>query len=308
MNSQDQWVGIDWGTSNVRAWLLTGDDTSVANVQSDQGMSSLQPDDYPNILAHLLSELQAPQQARHDIWISGMAGARQGWKEAPYLAVPCALAELGIGSVSPENPPDGTRCRIVPGICQTGTSEDVMRGEETQLLGLLKLKPGFEGIVCMPGTHCKWVEIKAGAVVRFATVMTGELYSVLAGQSVLRHSLGGDREGPDLEAGVAEGLSVGINAPERLTANLFRTRAASLLSGRGSDWCSGYLSGLLVGSEVAAHRDWISTTPVALLGSERLVRLYSSALERLDARGEAIDATRATIAGLSAARENFHNG
>lgn len=237
-----------------------------------------------------------------------MAGARQGWLEAPYLQVPCALNDLGKGSVSPTGTPQGTTCHIVPGLSQSGGREDVMRGEETQLFGLLALNPAFEGIVCMPGTHCKWVELRAGAVVRFATAMTGELYSILADHSVLRHSLGGDREGPALDSGLAAGLAAGIDAPERLTANLFRTRAAGLLSEKGSDWCSGYLSGLLIGSEVAAHRDWIGATPVALLGSERLSRLYSSALETLGSGAEVVDVTKATIAGLSAARENFHHG
>src|SRR5690606_11040147 len=106
----------------------------------------------------------------------------------------------------------------------------------------------------MPGTHSKWVRLEDGTVTGFATAMTGELYDVLGTHSVLRHSLSGERTGPATEDGVAEGLDAGLNDPAQVTSLLFRTRAASLLSGRGPDWCSGYLSGLLVGAEIGGRR------------------------------------------------------
>jgi 2-dehydro-3-deoxygalactonokinase len=90
--------------------------------------------------------------------------------------------------------------------------------------------------------------------------------------------------------------------PEQLTGLLFRTRAASLLSQKGPDWCAGYLSGLLVGAEIGGKRGWIGSEPIPLIGSERLCRLYAAALERVGAETETIDATTATLAGLSAAR------
>src|SRR5690606_7535188 len=133
----------------------------------------------------------------------------------------------------------------------------VMRGEETQLLGLLTLRPGFEGTVIMPGTHSKWVRIAGDRIEQFSTAMTGELYDVLGTHSVLRHSLNGERTGPATEDGVAEGLTAGLERPGEVTALLFRARAAALLSARGPDWCSGYLSGLLVGAEIGGRRDWL---------------------------------------------------
>ena len=178
-----------------------------------------------------------------------------------------------------------------------------MRGEETQLLGLLSLRSGFEGTVIMPGTHSKWVRIEGARITAFSTAMTGELYDVLGAHSVLRHSLAGERTGPETEDGVAEGLSVGLERPAELTSMLFRTRAASLLSGRGADWCSGFLSGLLVGAEIGGHRDWLASGPVPLIGSARLCRLYGAALVRIGVQSETIDATDATLAGLKAARD-----
>src|SRR5205085_7249035 len=140
--------------------------------------------------------------------------------------------------------------RILPGVCQRQAGhEDVMRGEETQLLGLLALQPGFEGTAILPGTHSKWVEIRDARIVRFSSAMTGEFYEVLSHHSVLRHSFVGETTGPATEDGVREGLDAGLDHPELLSALAFRTRAAALLSGKGPDWCAGYLSGLLVGTE-----------------------------------------------------------
>ena len=178
-----------------------------------------------------------------------------------------------------------------------------MRGEETQLLGLLALRPGFAGTVIMPGTHSKWVRIADGRIAEFATAMTGELYDVLGTHSVLRHSLAGERTGAATEDGIAAGLEQGLTQPETLTSLLFRTRAASLLSGRGPDWCSGYLSGLLVGAEIGGRRDWLAEGAVPLIGSPRLCRLYDAAIGMTGGRSETIDATEATVVGLAAARQ-----
>lgn len=229
-----------------------------------------------------------------------MAGARQGWLEAPYLETPANLNELSKGAVRPQTAYDA---RILPGVCQrTAGHEDVMRGEETQLLGLLALKPGFEGTAILPGTHSKWVEIRGGRIIRFSSAMTGELYEVLSQHSVLRHSFAGELNGSATEEGVAEGMAAGLEHPELLSALVFRTRAAALLSGKGADWCSGYLSGLLVGAEIGGHRDWLSGASVPLIGSARFARLYGAALRRIGVESFAIDAADATIAGLKQAR------
>ncbi len=132
--------------------------------------------------------------------------------------------------------------------------------------------------------------------------MTGEIFEVLAEHSVLRHSLGGERTGPASDEGFGEGLDAGLDAPQLLTAFAFRTRAASLLSGKGPDWCSGYLSGLLIGAEIAGHRDWLGAATVPLIGSERLCSLYAKALAKLGVASTVIEASTATIAGLKAAR------
>ena len=304
-----QWVAVDWGTSNVRAWGIGAGGEIVWSRSSDRGMGRLSAADYPAVLTELLAAAATERPAPVEVLICGMAGARQGWREAPYLEAPAALDRLLLSAVRPET--DGTPfdVRILPGICQkTPGGEDVMRGEETQLLGLLALRPEFSGTVCMPGTHSKWVQLEGGRVVGFATAMTGELYEAIGSHTVIRHALGGDHAVPASEAGIEAGLEAGLGAPERLSSLLFRTRAAALLAGRQPDWCSGYLSGLLVGAEIAGYRDRIDAGPLPLVGSPRLCRLYARAVARAGGQTEVIDATEATIAGLIAARKQLGSG
>jgi 2-dehydro-3-deoxygalactonokinase len=300
---QAEWVAVDWGTSNLRAWGIGPDGETVFARQSDRGMGRLTPADYPNVLTALVGDGVKSGNDGADVVICGMAGARQGWLEAPYLDTPADLAGLAFGAVTPAMPNGRLRPRILPGICQkTGGAEDVMRGEETQLLGLAALRPGFAGLVVMPGTHSKWARLDGSRVEQFSTAMTGELYEVLRQHSVLRHSLNGDVDGPERDAGFEAGLDLGIDAPEKLTATLFKVRAGSLLSGRGPDWCAGLLSGLLIGAEIGGHRDWLGDGEIPLIGGTSLCTLYARGFAKAGAHTAIIDAAEASLAGLKAAR------
>jgi 2-dehydro-3-deoxygalactonokinase len=303
VRSESEWVAVDWGTSNLRAWGIGAAGEVVFSRSSPEGMARLTPDAYPGVLAGLLAGATPPDKRPREILVCGMAGARQGWLEAPYLDTPADLGRLLAGAVRPSLPETGFDVRILPGVCQrTAGGEDVMRGEETQLLGLLALRPGFSGTVCMPGTHSKWARLDGGRIETFATAMTGELFEAVSAHTVVRHALAGEQSGPEAEAGISAGLAAGLETPALLTSLLFRTRAASLLSGKGPDWCAGYLSGLLVGAEVGGRREWIGEDIVPIIGSPRLCQIYTAALTQAGARTETIDATDATIAGLIAAR------
>jgi 2-dehydro-3-deoxygalactonokinase len=298
------WVAVDWGTSNLRAWGIGADGEVVFSRASDQGMSKLKPDAYARVLAALLSGDFAPTGPQIDVLICGIAGARQGWMEAPYLEAPADLGSLAAGAVAPARPGARWSARILPGVCQRRIgAEDVMRGEETQLLGLGTLWPGFSGVVCMPGTHSKWVQLTGRRVQRFATAMTGELFEVLRTHSVLRHSFGGQMDGPNRDEGFSAGLVSGIEAPQGLPVTLFKVRAGSLLSGRTPDWCAGFLSGLLIGTEIGAQRDWIGEGEIAIVGDTGLADLYAKGLAMAGGRTRTVDATAATLAGLKAARQ-----
>ncbi len=302
MASAVEWVAVDWGTSNLRAWGIDAVGEIAFSRSSPDGMSRLTREQYPSVLTGLLTEVHEPV----DVLICGMAGARQGWLEAPYLDAPADLRGLSNGAVSPDMPGDQFAPSILPGVCQREVgAEDVMRGEETQLLGLSALIPGFSGLVIMPGTHSKWAMLEDTTLTRFSSAMTGELFELLRVHSVLRHSLGGELEGEERDIGFDAGLALGLDKPERLTATLFKVRAGALLSGRSPAWCAGFLSGLLIGAEIGGQRDWIGSAEIPLIGSVGLCSLYQGALARLGAKSRIVDATDATLAGLKAARQGL---
>ena len=295
-----EWIAVDWGTSNLRAWGIDADGATAFSRSSPEGMGKLTREQYPGVLGRLVGDLAGDAT---DVLICGMAGARQGWLETPYLDAPAKLDQLAAGAVSPEMP-GALRPRILPGVClREAGAEDVMRGEETQLLGLAALGGGFSGLVVMPGTHSKWALLEGHRLVRFSSAMTGEIYEVLRTHSVLRHSLQGELDGADHDAGFDAGLAQGLDRPERLTATLFKVRAGSLLSNRSAPWCAGFLSGLLIGAEIGGQRDWIGEAEIPLVGSTGICALYQRAFGLVGARSRIVDATDATLAGLRAARQ-----
>lgn len=266
-------------------------------------MGKLAREEFPAALTELLNGTEFVFGAV-DVLICGMAGARQGWLEAPYLDAPADLRGLFAGAVRPDMGNSGLQPAILPGVCQKARgAENVMRGEETQLLGLSVLLPEFSGVVCMPGTHSKWAALEGSRITRFATAMTGELYEVLRTHSVLRHSMGGELDGPGREDGFEAGVEAGLARPDNLLGLLFSIRAGSLLSNRQPDWCAGYLSGLLIGCEIGGHRDWIGDAEVPLIGAAPLCALYVRALDKIGAKTRLINATEAVLAGLKAARQ-----
>ncbi|MGV8854863.1 MAG: 2-dehydro-3-deoxygalactonokinase [Devosia sp.] len=296
------WVAVDWGTSNLRAWGIAPDGTVALERSSAKGMGKLTRDQFPAALAELLEGVTGTRAGPLDVLICGMAGARQGWLEAPYLEAPTDLRALLLGAVQPEMPDSRFAPAILPGVCQKAGADNVMRGEETQLLGLAALHPGFSGIVCMPGTHSKWASLAGTHIESFSTAMTGELYEVLRTHSVLRHSLSGDLDGPGRTEGFAIGARTGLDHPEQLLGNLFQVRASALLSGRQPDWCAGYLSGLLIGTEIGSNRHLIGEDPVPLVGAAGLCGLYTQVLGMIGATGVPQDTTKVVLAGLKAAR------
>ncbi|WP_224702570.1 2-dehydro-3-deoxygalactonokinase [Devosia aquimaris] len=296
------WIAVDWGTSNLRAWGIDKDGNVAVERSSPKGMGKLTREEFPTALTELLDGVTSAGGGPIEVLICGMAGARQGWLEAPYLEAPTDLANLYAGAVRPAMPDPRLAPAILPGVCQRGGSDDVMRGEETQLLGLAALHPDFAGIVCMPGTHSKWARLDGTRIGHFSTAMTGEMFELLRSQSVLRHSLNGDLDGPGRSAGFVAGARAGLDHPDQLLGTLFKVRASALLSDRQPDWCAGYLSGLLIGTEVGSNRHLIGEQPVPLIGSPALCGLYAQVLAMIGATGVPQDTTKIVLAGLKAAR------
>ena len=181
---------------------------------------------------------------RTDVVVCGMAGARGAWIEAPYAAVPCAPGPAAFARAPTLDP--RLAVRILPGLRQDAPA-DVMRGEETQIAGLLAGEPRFEGVACLPGTHTKWCHLSAGEVVSFASYMTGEIFALMATQSVLRRTVA--VEGWS-KADFLDAVEDGLARPERVAARLFGLRAEALLHGLEPERARARLSGLLIGAEL----------------------------------------------------------
>ena len=214
------WIAVDWGTSNLRAWSMQGG-AALENASSCDGMATLKRDGFAAALTRLIKPMSL--QAGLPIIACGMVGSRQGWVEAPYRTLPCTpLATSFARADTADNP-----VHIIAGLRQD-TPADVMRGEETQIAGFLALNKGWDGVICLPGTHSKWVEVSAGEVISFQTFMTGEMFALLCGHSVLRHSVNcADWDATAFDTAVDDIIA----RPERLAAQLFSIRASDLLNG-----------------------------------------------------------------------------
>ena len=231
---------------------------------------------------------------RMPVMACGMVGAKQGWAEAAYAAVPCAPPGIDQATRVQDAAFD---LAILPGVKQD-TPAEVMRGEETQIAGYLAQDPNFDGVLCLPGTHTKWVHISAGEIVSFRTARTGELYALLSTQSILRHGVG---EGWDEEV-FAEAMSSTLSKPETLAMTLFNIRAEGLLHGLSPPAATARLSGLLIGAALAALRPYWLGQRVVILGAEVLSKRYAAALQAQAVPAEMVGAEALTLAGLIAAQ------
>lgn len=289
------WIAVDWGTTRLRVWAMSGL-RPVAARSSDKGMGGLTPDAFEPALLELIADW-LPDAGRMPVIACGMVGARTGWAEADYRAVPC----------TPLDPHRATRppvrdarldMRILPGLSQPQPA-DVMRGEETQIAGFLAARPDFDGTLCLPGTHCKWVRIQGGQVLGFQTFMTGELFSLISGQSVLRLTLAGAQ--PDPQAFV-QAATQAMADPHAAPSQLFALRAGALLHASPPQQAAGRLSGLLIGAELGAAREFWHNRTSIIIGAPELAALYETPLRAAGADARRMDGAELVLSGLTAAQ------
>lgn len=286
------WIAVDWGTTHMRAWAMSQSGSVLANGASDKGMGQLSPPGFePALLEVIAPWLQGPTT----VVACGMVGSRQGWVEAPYATVPCPATQEDFTHAPCQHP--DLSVHVIPGIKQEKPA-DVMRGEETQIAGFLALNPKWDGVICLPGTHTKWVHVSADEVVSFQTFMTGELFALLSQHSVLRHSVAAD--GWD-DAAFTDGLTESMARPERIAARLFSLRADGLLNGLSGDCARARLSGLLIGAELAAAKPYWIGQQIAVIGAGGLAKLYVDALAAQSAPATQAKGDAITLAGLTAA-------
>lgn len=283
------WIAVDWGTSNMRAWAMSASGSVLAEVRSDKGMGGLAPDQFEPALRDATTDWNIEGIP---IIACGMVGARQGWIEAQYAAVPCPATPDGF-----TQPDSDLDVHIIAGLMQAAPA-DVMRGEETQIAGFLSMNKNWDGVICLPGTHTKWAHVSADEVVSFQTYMTGDLFSAIEGHTVLRHSVQSDDwDNAAFDAGVADAIS----RPERIAARLFSLRAEGLVNNMPNDTARARLSGLLIGAELAGAKPYWLGQQIAVIGAGNLTSLYVRALALQSAPATQVKGDAITLAGLTAA-------
>jgi 2-dehydro-3-deoxygalactonokinase len=293
------YVAVDWGTSSFRLWLIDEDGGTLGERRSAEGMTTAARSGFPEVLRAHLAALSVPESI--PVVICGMAGARQGWVEAGYIDTPASLKAILESAVSV--PGERRDVRILPGLAQRSiAAPDVMRGEETQLLGALVPDAGGSEIVCMPGTHSKWVRLAEGTVTGFSTFMTGELFDVITKHSILAHAVAGAGEMQADAAAFETAVRAAFERPALATNLIFAARAGQLLHGMTPAAAEACLSGTLIGTEIAgALSTSEKTAPITLVASGRLRTLYENALRSLSLPHRTIDADAAVRRGLAAA-------
>lgn len=297
-NSSADMIAIDWGTTNCRASLLDANGKELDTRRAPEGAGGLKSDEFEAVFDRLVSGW--PDLP---VWICGMAGSRQGWREAPYLTCPAALSDLAT-QITPITTSSGRLVRIIPGLLfkdERGNA-DIMRGEETQIAGLLAKQPDYDGLAIMPGTHCKWVSIKNDRVLRFQTFLTGELYSLLATASILRHSVSAhEADIPVDHPAFLSGIEDALSGTVPLVSGLFQIRTQDVLNGAQKNDSAARLSGLMIGAEFAAAKSsgWLDADKKAcIIGGRGLTPLYSKACDMAGLVPHTLFGLDASTAGL----------
>jgi 2-dehydro-3-deoxygalactonokinase len=285
-------LGIDWGSSNRRAYLVDAAGACVATRADDQGMLAVRPD-FAGSFATLMAEMNIRPET--PAVASGMVGSAQGWREVPYLDIGVPLEALPDHVVRVDDPRAGRPCLIVPGYVQRGEHVDVMRGEETQLLGAVALGRR-DGWFVLPGTHSKWVHLVDGVIRRIATFMTGELFAMVSAHGTLAPLMTGADE--DDGAFVA-----GLDAARRgapLSNALFGVRARIVSGAMPVAQARSFVSGLLVGTEfVAAVGLTGGDVPPTCIGSPVLRARYARAAGHFGTTLAGLDPDRVYCAALA---------
>ena len=262
----DKWIAVDWGTTSFRAYLMVNNDV-LENVETNDGMKFVQNQHFEETLVRII-EPWLDHKHKIEILASGMVGSKQGWIEAPYQKTPCNLNNIQF--ISPSVKDNRFSLKIFSGISQDNTP-DVMRGEETQIAGFLYDNPNFNGSICLPGTHSKWVKIENGNIIYFKTFMTGELFDIISKNSILIHSVTSNIV---LKNELKMAVDEIFKNPKIFANALFQLRADDLINSKGSEIYKSKLSGYLLGLELIGSLEFWKKKDIVLIGNADLIELY----------------------------------
>jgi 2-dehydro-3-deoxygalactonokinase len=267
-------VGIDWGTSSLRAFLIGADGQVLDAVSSPDGIMQVSGKNFEAVFDRLIGPLIDGR--RLPVLASGMITSRNGWVEAPYVALPLGASGLA-NALVPHGIANGTRIHFITGASTEHAGRpDVMRGEETQIIGASALGLN-EGTFVMPGTHSKWVHVADGKIVDFSTYMTGEIFAALKVHTIL----GTLMEGDDFNEEAFEmGVAAGLNSKAGLLHDLFYVRTLPLMGKMPKSATADFMSAMLISTEVAAAtRQLNDVGTITIVGRNDLSDRYARALD-----------------------------
>jgi 2-dehydro-3-deoxygalactonokinase len=298
----DTFVGVNWGSTNFRAFLIGADGSAIDEYSAPSGVVALDRQG----MAATMDMLATRWPNGGPVYASGMIGSNVGWTEVPYAEAPAGCADLlaacvatKIGGVSLHNVP-GIACRR-----SFDSAPDILRGEEIELMGLAALRAD-DAWVALPGTHTKWARLENGRVVDFFTSMSGEIFDRLTAQGLLSSIVDGEAaDGPTFLRGVA----IGRARPLGLGTLLFGARAKVVRGALSKPEAASYIRGLLIGSEIAdalAVYPALRNASVPLIGNRALCHLYASALAADGVSSELIESREACLRGFRALHELRH--
>lgn len=285
------WVAIDWGTTNFRAFLMSETGVCLDKIEASKGLLSIKDRRFSEVLNKLL-EVWNQSRNIQSILMAGMVGSKQGWSEAPYIEVPATPASFIKASISVDLDCGG-KAQIISGACCNNqfALPDVMRGEEVQLIGLANLNKGNDFFAILNGTHSKHVIWKDGLLHSFNTIMTGELFSILTNNSILGKGL--PKQSHD-EAAFITGVDIGNKFP--INQVLFSARTSHLFNKILPEHIESYISGLLIGSELSELQP---KTICFIVGSQSLSQHYFNALKHLGHSPTITDGDKCFLIGMT---------
>lgn len=304
MSNPEYFVAIDWGTSCLRSYLCKVlSDGSIVLMQKSFGLGVNKiSNTFEQTLLVNISNWER-QYGKFPIFMSGQIGSSIGWKETKYISCPVSPNEV-IKNCKTFVSADHL-VRVIPGVsCYlSNNNHEVMRGEELQILGWLLSNPDFKKekhLICLPGTHTKWVLVEHGKIILFKTAMTGELYDLLVHHSVLIQDEGTEFDHAAFIQGAKFTLKSELGS---FTHGLFSVRSKQIFGELSSNQANSYLSGILIGSDVRAAihtKDWDINNfdKIHIIGSSHLSNCFSTVLNIQGVKTEVCDLTEMTLLGF----------
>lgn len=291
---QPAFIGVDWGNSNARFYLIA-EDGSLLDTRSGPGIGHLDgADTIESACFEAIGEWIA-QEPNLSVIMVGAVGSNIGWHRVGYANTPATLDDIVLGTLSFRA--RGVDFWLAPGVATTRIDglPDVMRGEEIQIFGSVI---GDEALICLPGTHSKWVQVSGRAVAAFHSAHTGELLDILGRHSILLNPKRPVAAKPD--AVFVEGVEVARASIAGLESLLFTVRSRQIAGALKPEDADSYLAGLTIGCEIksALALYGAPSTAITVIGSPHLSALYAAALACFGAVSHAIDGDAASLSGL----------